>query len=113
MNTYEIPRNQWPTLVTAFGERHLGWRVSLDILGEEIGAQPEIDGLPLEGISAEPVSTGGSVSIFVEKSLDDHLTHLIQRPVAIRVAEDNNGVDSMQISAADGTITVVTLAPPE
>jgi hypothetical protein len=112
MQTYEIPREQWPMAVTSFGEQHHRWRVSLDVLGAEIGAQPEVRELPLEGLSAEPEDKGGSISIFVERSLDDHLTHLIQNPVSILVEENDDGVDAMQIEAADGTKTIVTFAPP-
>jgi Family of unknown function (DUF5335) len=112
MQTYEIPREQWPMAVTSFGEQHRRWRVSVDVLGPEIGAQPEVKELPLEGLSAEPPADGGSISIFLERSVDDHVTHLIEKPVSIRVAEDNNGLDLLQIAAADGTTTIVTFAPP-
>lgn len=113
MQTYEIPREQWPMAVTSFGEQHRRWLVSLDVLGPEIGAQPEVRELPLEGISAEPTEKGGLISIFVARSVNDHLTHLIQNPVSIRVEENDAGADAMQIEAADGTQTIVTLTPPE
>jgi hypothetical protein len=78
-----------------------------------MGAQTEVRNLPLEGISADPVNKGGVVSIFVERSLDDHLTHLIQHPTRIRVEQTDDGVDiAMQIEAADGTSTIVTFLPP-
>jgi hypothetical protein len=113
MQTYEIPREQWPMAVTAFGEEHRRWLVSLEVLGDEIGAQQEVRELPLEGISAEPADTGGLISIFVTRSADEHLTHLIQNPVRIRVEEHDAGADAMQIEAADGTQTLVTLEPPD
>jgi hypothetical protein len=112
MQTYDIPQDQWPMAVTSFGEQHRRWRVSLDVLGPEIGAQPEVREMPLEGLSAEPSDKGGSISIFVERDVNDHLTHLIQNPVRIRVEENDNGVDAMQIEAADGTQTILTFAPP-
>ena len=113
MQTIEIPREQWPTAVTSIGERHRRSLVSLDILGPEVGAQPEVRSMPLEGISAEPPNKGGTVSIFVERSLDDHLTHLIEKPTRIRVERTDEGEDvAMQIEAADGTSTIVTFLSP-
>ena len=113
MQTIEIPRDQWPTAVTLFGEKHRRSLVSLDVLGAEIGAQPEVHSLPLEGLSAEPANKGGSVSIFVEKSLDDHLTHLITQPIRIRIERTDDGVDlAMQIEAQDGTNTIMRFVSP-
>jgi hypothetical protein len=45
--------------------------------------------------------------------VNDHLTHLIQNPVSIRIEENDAGADAMQIEAADGTQTIVTLTPPD
>jgi hypothetical protein len=114
VHTYEIPREEWPMAVTAFGEERRRWLVSLEVLGQEIGAQPEVRDLPLEGISAEPPKKGGSISIFifVERSPDDHLTHTITNPARVRVEENDDRTDAMQIEAADGTMTIVTFAPP-
>jgi hypothetical protein len=112
MQTYEIPREEWPMAVTAFGEERHRWLVSLEVLGAEIGAQPEVHDLPLEGLSAEPAEKGGTIFIFVERSADDHLTHVITNPARIRVEENDNRTDAMQIEAADGTRTIVTFVPP-
>ena len=114
MQTIEIPRDQWPKEVTSFGERHRRSLVSVDVLGAEVGAQPEVRSMPLEGISAEPVNkTGGLVSIFVERSLNEHLTHLIQQPTRILIERTDDGVDlAMEIQAADGTNTIVTFVSP-
>ena len=110
MQTYEIPREQWPAAVTSFGEDHLRWRVSVSVLGADIGAQPEVNDMPLEGLSVEPSDQGGSVLIFVERSIGEHLTHVIKDPVHIRVEEGDGGRHAMQIEAADGTKTIATFS---
>ena len=115
MQTYEIPREQWPEDVTRFGEDHYRWLVSIEVLGEEIGAQPEVRSLPLEGLSAEPADKGGSVSVFVERDVEcdvEHLTRLIQAPAKIRVDESNDGTAAMQIVSEDGTSTIVNFVRP-
>jgi len=112
MQTYEIPREEWPMAVTAFGEERRRWLVSLEVLGPDVGVQPEVHDLPLEGLSAEPAEKGGIISIFVERSPTDHLTHTITNPSRIRVEESDNRTDAMEIEAADGTKTIVTFMPP-
>ncbi len=111
MQTYEIPREQWPDDVTRFGEEHYRWLVSIEVLGDEIGAQPEVRSLPLEGLSAEPADKGGSVSVFVEHDIE-HLTRLIQAPSKIRVDESDDGTAAMQIVSEDGTSTIVKFVRP-
>jgi hypothetical protein len=49
----EIPRDEWAGFLDSFSRQHEGWLVSLEVLGAEIGAQVEAQGLPLEGITAE------------------------------------------------------------
>ena len=112
MQNYEIPREEWPQAVTAFGDEHRRWLVSIDVVGDELGAQPEVRNLPLDGITADPPDKGGLVSIFVERSPDDHLTRNIENARRIRVEEDPVHGDAMQIEGTDGTKTIVTFAPP-
>jgi hypothetical protein len=115
MHSYEVPREKWPTEITSFGEAHHHWLVSVEVLGEEVGAQPEVRDLPLEGLSAEPANKGGSVSIFVVHggARDmEHLTRLITSPTRIFIEEEDHGA-AMEIESADGTNTVVTFTHPE
>ena len=53
MRTVEIPREAWAQALNEFTAIHEGWLVSLDVLGPEIGAQLEINNLPLLGVSAD------------------------------------------------------------
>ena len=113
MQTYEIPRDRWPVDVMAFGETHRRWLASVEVLDDEMGAQPEVRDLPLEGISVEPPDKGALVSIFMVRSPDDHLTHQIQNPTHIRIEQSEDDREAaMQIEAADGTSTIVRLVPP-
>jgi hypothetical protein len=62
MQTVKIARKEWIRALNEFTRVHEGRLVSLDILAESIGAQPEFHELPLIGLTAEP-SEGGSISI--------------------------------------------------
>ena len=113
MQTYEIPREKWPSDVTLFGEAHYRWLVSVEVMNGEIGVQPEVRDMPLEGLSADPPSKGGTVSIFVEAAPDDHLTRLIASPQRILIeGDDAGGNAAMKIDAADGTSTLVNFSKP-
>ncbi len=110
MHTIEIPRQRWTADVTSFGEKHRRAAVSLEVTGSDIGAQPEAHALPLEGISVEHAGRGDTISIFLERSLDDHLTHVIERPAHVRVEQSDAGDDlAMQFEEDDGTVTIMTL----
>ncbi|OLE50804.1 MAG: hypothetical protein AUG51_26320 [Acidobacteria bacterium 13_1_20CM_3_53_8] len=49
----EIPREEWAEFLDIFSRQHEGWLVTVEVLSEEIGAQVEAEGKPLEGITAE------------------------------------------------------------
>ena len=53
MRTVEIPRAAWAQALNEFTAIHEGWLVSLDVLGPTIGAQPEVNNLPLLGVSVD------------------------------------------------------------
>ena len=74
-------------------EQRRRWRVSLNVLGAEIGLCRKYE-MPLEGLSAA-VGQGGSI-VFVERLIDDHLR------ISSRIGQHprrggDDGVDAMQI----------------
>ena len=73
MRTVEIPREAWVEQLNEFTAIHEGWLVSLDVLGPEIGAQPEIVNLPLLGVSADRIDHDGAIAVSVMLSATEHL----------------------------------------
>ena len=116
MRTIEIPRKEWSGRLDEFSRMHEGWLVSLDIMAESIGVQPEFRQLPLVGVTAEP-RDGGTISIAVAEPAGDHLTHTIVLPAHVYIAETEAGADAaLEIESADGTKAVLqfrTAALPE
>jgi hypothetical protein len=116
MHSTEIRRTDWPAALAEFSAAHEGWLVSLDILSGELGAQPEVEDLPLLGIAAEPENQG-PVTIALARSLDEHITHSIREPEHIWIERTDAGADAaLQIESADGTKAIVrlkTAARPE
>src|SRR5437773_2618878 len=78
MSTQEIPRNEWKTFLDTFSHQHEGWLATLEVLGNEIGAQEEVHDLPLEGITAS--SRDGApetIAISLGETSENHVTHTV------------------------------------
>jgi len=113
MLTREIARKSWREQLDAFSTIHEGWLVSLDVVGSNIGAQPEIDSLPLLGVSADRLAAGGTITISVASSPRSHLTHLVHDVAHLYVEETDDGADAaLAIEEADGTRHVLRFRAP-
>jgi uncharacterized protein DUF5335 len=107
----EIPREEWAEFLDSFSRQHEGWLVTVEVLGEEIGAQVEAQGVPLEGITAElKGSRKDSISITVGLNPSEHATHNIQAPTHVRIEQAENGADiALQIESSDAATTLLRL----
>ena len=107
----EIPREEWVEFLDSFSRQHEGWLVTVEVLGEEIGAQVEAAELPLEGITAElKGSAEDSISITVGLTPAERVTRNITAPTHVRIEQAENGADmALQIEAADEAMTLVRL----
>lgn len=108
MRTVEIPREAWAQTLNEFTAIHEGWLVSLDVLDPAIGAQPEIDNLPLLGVSADRVDRGGTIMISAACSVGEHITHTIHGATRLYIERREDGADvALQIESADGVKTIL------
>jgi hypothetical protein len=107
----EIPREEWGEFLDSFSRQHEGWLVTVEVLGDEIGAQVEAEGKPLEGITAE-LKDGGVDSIIITMGLTpaEHVTHNITAPTHIRLEQAETGANmALQIESSEGVTTLVRL----
>jgi Family of unknown function (DUF5335) len=108
VRTVEIPREAWIRQLNEFTAIHEGWLVSLDVLGPEIGAQPEIVNLPLLGVSADRIDHDGVIAVSVMVSAAEHFTHMIHGVTRIYVERADDGADAaLEIESADGMRTIL------
>jgi hypothetical protein len=108
MRTVEIPREAWAQTLNEFTAIHEGWLISLDVLSPEIGAQPEINNLPLLGVSADRADHDGSIVISAARSVGEHITHTIHAATRVYIERREDGADiALQIESADGTKTIL------
>jgi Family of unknown function (DUF5335) len=117
MQTVEIPHEAWARTLNEFTAIHEGWVVSLDVLSPAMGAQPEINNLPLLGVSADRVDHEDAITISAARTAAEHITHTIRAATRVYIERREDGADvALQIESADGTKTILrfrTTALPE
>ena len=108
MRTVAIPRTEWVRRLNEFSAVHAGWLVSLDVLRPDLGAQHQIDNLPLLGVCADRTDRDRTIEVSVGRSGGEHLTHMIEAAVRISIARTDDGADAaLQVESADGTETIL------
>ncbi len=111
MQTVEVRSDRWSQALSEWSAMHEDWLVSVDVLSPALGAQLEVDELPLVGVVAGP-QNGGRVTI-TAKSGVAQITHTVQSPARIWLERADNGADvALQIESADGTKTIVRFKTP-
>jgi hypothetical protein len=77
--------------------------VSLDVLDVGIGAQHEIEWLPLLGISADPSRREGTtITISIARPTGDHVTHVMHGATSLQIERTAEGaVVAVQVESAD------------
>src|SRR5438270_60584 len=93
MQTVEIPRADWRIKLDEFSSAHEGWRVSLELLEPELGAQPEIADLPLRGVTAEVSGQADSAITIAASKGVDQITHTIHQPTRVQLEQNDSGAD--------------------
>jgi len=114
MNTYEVPDKQWTNFVDRFSRDHAGWPATIEVLSADAGPQKVAVELPLQGLSFDP--DGSRPCTVVIGAGDDpsaNLSHTIEMPLHIRVAEADDGTQcTVEIEPARGSKTLVHLHRP-
>ncbi len=114
MATQEIPRDQWKDFCDTFSQIHQGWLADVQVTGAGQNRHFEAKGLPFRGVTYETKGTGkDEVSIFMDQSPKENLTHTIGAPSHIRLQQADNGIDQgIEVDAKDGTKAIVRFQHP-
>jgi len=108
MHTKKIPTDLWRRTLDDLSRTYEGAIVSLEVLGNEVGAQPEVLDQPLRGLSSDR----GGVTIRFAKPAG-HLEHLIAHPSDLRIVETDEGaVMAVEIEEREGTHTLLHFRSP-
>ena len=108
MSTREVTRNEWPSFFETFSKQHEGWLATLEIIGDEVGDQPEAVELRFEGISLNSDAEPESLILNFGNSPEDHISHWIERPQHVWLKETAEGVqDSLEIEEDENQKTLI------
>lgn len=108
MDTGEIARERWIRFFDDFSRNHEGWIVSLDVLAPSLGAQEEVAGLPLVGITADVKGRRSRVEIILGGRSDAHVTRIIESPKRVWVkVRERPGHEAIDVESDDGTMTLM------
>ncbi len=114
MATQEIPKDQWQEFLDSFSRLHQGWLADVQVLGDQTARHFEAKGLPFKGATYDDKGTGkNEVSIFMDQSPEEDITHTVNAPTHIRLEQTDSGVDQgLEVEANDGSKTVVRFKNP-
>jgi hypothetical protein len=113
MQTHELSPAQWIPALDELSAAHEGWLVSVDVLSSEIGAQHEIESLPLLGVSADRSDRGTTVTIAAGRPPGERVTRVIGDVSRVYVGRTDQGADAaLEIESADGTRTILRFRVP-
>ena len=113
MHTVVIPRADWRAKLDEFSTAHEGWRVSLEVLTPEIGAQPEIYELPLLGVVAEVGERSSAIMIAARSKEREQITHTIHTPTRVQLEQSDEGADmALEIQSADHETAILRFMSP-
>jgi hypothetical protein len=114
MKTKEIPTNEWPKFFSNFSSKHKDWSVTLEIFGNELGAQVQGRELALAGIVDEwDEIHGNRIAMMFGETSDAHITHRISRPTEVSLEYTEGGADvALAIKSADGVMALLRFLSP-
>ena len=114
METQEIPRSEWRSFFEVFSRQHEGWLATLEIFGQEIGAQAEHGELPLESITLTPVvGKSEAITINLGKVPKDHVKNTVIEPTHVWLVQTSEGANAaLEIESADETKTLLRFRSP-
>ena len=102
MTTRKLERSEWREYFDEVAKRQPSMRVTVSVMAEDLGVQPETQGGDLIGITYD------SKEGYLEIGTPD-ITHRIENPDEIYVQEEGGQLLSIEVRAPDGTKQVVEL----
>ena len=112
--TRELERASWPAYFDSIASSIEGMLVTVELMGEQLGDQTDIERLPVQAISYDPrddvleVAVGGRGTRYPVV-----LRHFISSPTAISVEELEGRPSAILVTDPGGVRTLIRLFEPE
>src|SRR6516225_4341562 len=113
-STREPERSSWPAYFDSVTASIEGMLVTVELMGEQLGDQTDIERLPVQAISYDPrddvleVAVGGRGTRYPVV-----LRHFISNPTAISVEELEGRPSAILVTDPGGVRTLIRLFEPE
>ena len=109
--TQDVPRERWPGFFDELSRTYEGWRVTIELLGRDVGDQPIASDMPLQGISFETAGTqAGDVLVEAGDRPEAYMTHAVRRAKSVRITDSQPGNEvDVEIEPDEGPVTLVRL----
>ena len=109
--TKEVPRPRWRGFLDDLSRLHAGAAARLVVLDREQGVQTHGDTFRLVGLTGDGDALHTSIAAMFDGR--SHITHLIDHPAAMHIELSwETRTATLQITAGDGTRTLIYLGPP-
>ncbi|MFZ9038543.1 MAG: DUF5335 family protein [Gammaproteobacteria bacterium] len=105
MRTREIARENWQNFFDRVSRALQGKLIQIEIDSLELGAQIEVDRLSLNGLTYDSKDDSFVIST-------DEIEHVIHSPQQIFVGDGGDGVNSLEVRAADGSEQIIRFTEP-
>lgn len=107
--TKRIPSERWEAWCGTFTNGNRGRLIRIEVVSDELGAEPLADGAALVAIDYDPAGKGKDFLISYGDAQAPS-RHVIDGPVALWQAQDENGlVVSLEIEDQGGGRAIITL----
>ncbi len=108
MAMHNLPKRAWKPYFEMMSDALMGKWAEVEVASLDLGDQVVAEWIPLLGITYDykddlvDLSFGGELQ----------LNHLIRNPTRIEIVDDTDGVRSIAITTADGTVQTLKLKDP-
>ena len=100
-----LERDDWDGFCMLATRGYFGRQISIEVVSLEIGAQPEVQRLPLSGMSYDPKSD-------ILQVLLGEVSHLVHGPRELYVDDEWIGAVWVEVVDAEGIRQILTLREP-
>ncbi len=111
-STREIPREEWRGYFDSFSRDLEELVATLEVAGEEVGAQVEAENARLTGITYDDKDDILVIGLDSLGNVSEDLERVVEKPRAIYLETEDGGVLTFDVEDAEGQKTLLRLAPP-
>ena len=105
MQTREIEKDNWQSFFDQVSRALQGKLIQIEVDSLELGAQTELNKLSLNGLTYDKRDDAFIVST-------EEIEHVVRSPQQIFIADGTEGINSIQVRAADGTKQIISFIEP-